>query len=97
MTDFGIPGDRSIGTLPIDYFLGRLWSVHSVYDLRMMYRGRSVYKPPVSKLTGSVCTRILSHEYDSVVVVLFLILPLVACHRYHNACSLHPHTEPCVS
>jgi len=42
---WGCVGDRSIGTLPIDYFLGRLVVCAQCVDLCTMYRGWDVYKP----------------------------------------------------
>ena len=43
--DLVIVGDRSIGTLPIDYFFGRLVVCAQCVDLCTMYRGWDVYKP----------------------------------------------------
>jgi len=61
------------------------WAPRGLCTVRARCTGVGVYiNPSVSNLTGSVCARTLNHEYDPFVVVPFLILPLVAYHRYRN-------------
>ena len=66
----GLPGGIHLSQLPdlrsvhcrLTTFLDILWSVHSVSICAQCTGVGTYINPSVSKLTGPVCTRILSHE-----------------------------------